>query len=671
MRHRRILWFLVFLACLFSLGIGIKRFFFERSHRTVELALDYDSFANTARSQGWDIQSVLGKLKNRGVTSVALSEDTPEKMQVDGRIRWMMGRDLEILSRNLSSRFGSLKRRIRPGGIFVFVYDEATRNQIMSYLSIYLGPARVHSWNEAPASGRDEEQSRNSPMDIIEVSTDPGEFPTSGIGFSPSLVRILVRQGFNIILRPENRDTFTPDSIGRYFLSLSGIPGVSAVIFGGQDNDVVGYPNNLDFTLTGLGGMKACLGLVEVPNVRLAQKGSRYLALRMPGRAARVQSISPLQLVKLDSGEVLEKFMLGIRERNIRIAYLRPLAIPDEGRDLLETNLEFAGRLGSFLKKRGFTLGKSAPIGDFEPSPFSLLVLTLGAAAAMLLLLDRFRRLPENLCWSGLIISVLCFAAAMVFGTMPLLRKVMALGAAISFPTLALVMHFRYFKEAGRSLTARELIGRATMIYCRVCLITVMGGLTVAALLSSTPFFLQIDQFRGIKLVMLIPLVLVLCLYLAREGNFRDTMGKILDFPIFAKHLAALVLAVGLLVFYILRTGNAPEGATSDIERLFRSFLDRTLMVRPRLKEFLLGHPALILTSAYSFLGYETGIWGLILLACMGQADIIDTFCHLHTPLSVTILRVFNGMVLGWMAGVLLLLVFFRLISGRGGGAET
>jgi len=670
MKRQTILWTLVILAFLFSAGIGFRRIMLERSHRTVELALDYESFVDTARAQGWDQFAVLKKLKAGGVTSIALNEDTPEKMQMEGRIRWLLGRDLSINSGDLPERFRRFINRIKPGSILVYVYDEATRNQVLGYLSIFLGAGRVHSWGGGKTSGTIGKSS-GFPLDIIEVSTDPRDFSSYGLGFSPSLVKLLGGRGFKIILRPENKKTFTSSSIREYFRSLSRLPDVTTIVFGGQDNEVIGYPNCLDDTIEGLSGMDASLGLVEVPDVRFIQKGSRYLGLRLAGRAVRVQSIGPLQLAKLDSNDVVEKFMLGIRERNIRVAYLRPLAVAEEGKDLLQTNMELVSRLENSLKKQRFVLGRATPLGDFGPHPFSLLILSLGAGALLLLLLEYFIRLPKNFYWFGLGLFILGFAAAWLAGALPLWRKIIALLTAISAPTLAMALHFPYFREAGRSGTVGKFIRRATLLFLRISLISLMGGLIVAALLSSTTFFLQIDQARGIKLVMLLPLLLTAFLFFTRNGEEPGGIRYVLEAPLLLKHLLAILLAVGVGIFYILRTGNAPEGATTDFERLFRAFLDRMLLVRPRLKEFLLGHPILMFASAYSSFGYEGGLWGLLLIGCIGQADILDTFCHLHTPLAVTLLRVFNGLLLGWLAGVVLIYLFFRFTLNRGEKSET
>jgi hypothetical protein len=52
--------------------------------------------------------------------------------------------------------------------------------------------------------------------------------------------------------------------------------------------------------------------------------------------------------------------------------------------------------------------------------------------------------------------------------------------------------------------------------------------------------------------------------------------------------------------------------------------------------------------------------WLLVLAAGMGLGDVVDTFSHLHTPLAVSVLRIFNGAVLGAIVGSVVIAVYRR-----------
>ena len=90
----------------------------------------------------------------------------------------------------------------------------------------------------------------------------------------------------------------------------------------------------------------------------------------------------------------------------------------------------------------------------------------------------------------------------------------------------------------------------------------------------------------------------------------------------------------------------------SGIELKFRSLLDKVMVVRPRTKEFLFGHPALILGAAFLFARRRSIGLPLVALGVLGQASLLNTFCHIHTPLALTLLRAFNGLVLGIIIGL-------------------
>jgi len=98
----------------------------------------------------------------------------------------------------------------------------------------------------------------------------------------------------------------------------------------------------------------------------------------------------------------------------------------------------------------------------------------------------------------------------------------------------------------------------------------------------------------------------------------------------------------------------------------FRTILDKVMMVRPRTKEFLIGHPALFL--GIGFLLKRRREWGLCLVALgmLGQVSLLNTFCHIHTPLSMSLMRAANGLVLGLIIGYILWRIFGR--SGQKNG---
>ena len=181
-------------------------------------------------------------------------------------------------------------------------------------------------------------------------------------------------------------------------------------------------------------------------------------------------------------------------------------------------------------------------------------------------------------------------------------------------------------------------------------LVSLLTGLWVAALLPDTTFLLGLDRFRGVKLLTLAtPMVIVVAFLWKRFSKDQWMAGLMGSVKVYQAALTgALLAAFGIL---LLRTGNEAGATASDSERYLRVVLDQALGVRPRFKEFLLAHPAMVCTPLVAWrLGFLPGLL-MVLVAAVGQAGIVDTFAHVHTPLDVTLIRVVLGVVLGALFG--------------------
>lgn len=191
-------------------------------------------------------------------------------------------------------------------------------------------------------------------------------------------------------------------------------------------------------------------------------------------------------------------------------------------------------------------------------------------------------------------------------------------------------------------------IGMATWKYLSAALISLMGSLTVVGILSEPAYAMGLDQFRGVKLVSVVPLLLFAALMFYKEGGFE--WPKIKSF--LCKHvnyitLIALALVAVVLFRYVQRTGNT--ASVSSLELSFRQLLNNVMGIRPRTKEFLIGHPIFLMTL---WMGYQKKWLPLILVALIGQVSMVNTFAHLHTPVMVSVIRTFHGLWLGLLIGL-------------------
>ncbi len=114
----------------------------------------------------------------------------------------------------------------------------------------------------------------------------------------------------------------------------------------------------------------------------------------------------------------------------------------------------------------------------------------------------------------------------------------------------------------------------------------------------------------------------------------------------------AVLGAAGM--YYMTRTGNA--GQVSGLELQFRSILENTFGVRPRTKEFLLGHP-LFFVGIFLALRYR---WAMVLLIAgtIAQLSMVDTFAHIHTPFLLSLIRIFLGLGIGVLIALAIIAVW-------------
>jgi hypothetical protein len=106
---------------------------------------------------------------------------------------------------------------------------------------------------------------------------------------------------------------------------------------------------------------------------------------------------------------------------------------------------------------------------------------------------------------------------------------------------------------------------------------------------------------------------------------------------------------VGVL---LVRSGNESPVAPSGAELSFRSLLDHLLWVRPRTKEIFFGHPLLLISLILFNRGQKRGVWLGLALGVIGQISLLNTFCHLHTPILISLVRSFNGLWVGLLVGL-------------------
>jgi hypothetical protein len=122
------------------------------------------------------------------------------------------------------------------------------------------------------------------------------------------------------------------------------------------------------------------------------------------------------------------------------------------------------------------------------------------------------------------------------------------------------------------------------------------------------------------------------------------------------------IIGLAIVGIILLRSGNDPGIGVSSNELWFRALLNKLLSVRPRTKEFLFGHPLLVAGLAFAFSGRRKPFALCMLAGAIGQSSLLNTFCHIHTPLTISVLRASLGLILGGIIGSFVFLALDRFL---------
>ena len=195
----------------------------------------------------------------------------------------------------------------------------------------------------------------------------------------------------------------------------------------------------------------------------------------------------------------------------------------------------------------------------------------------------------------------------------------------------------------------------------------VVGGLALASFFSVTAFILRLRTFSGVKLTLVLPPVLVL-LHDLKNRIHPESMIEFLSRPPLWGEIMLYGALLGAIGFAVLRSDNVAN--ISGLETSMRETLEHLLVARPRTREVLVGYPSLLLWGFLVRNKYFARYREIFRVGtALGFSSVINSFCHFHTPLALILLREFNGLWTGLIAGLavvcvikFLVIPLFRLI---------
>jgi hypothetical protein len=136
----------------------------------------------------------------------------------------------------------------------------------------------------------------------------------------------------------------------------------------------------------------------------------------------------------------------------------------------------------------------------------------------------------------------------------------------------------------------------------------------------------------------------------------------LLGINIKVSHAVIFLLAAACGALFILRSGNFGLPVLGP-EKFLRALLENIMVIRPRTKEFLIGYPALILGAVYYFKGGNKWLWFWLSAGVLAPVSMTNSFCHIHTPVLITLVRSCVGLIIGVALGISV--YFLYVIWGR------
>ncbi len=573
-----------------------------------------------ARKTGASPEEVFDRL-DIGEPAVAISPWTPRKMMDRGYVFiWPVlfpDRPIPIPE---DSGYG---RAAGYTGYYLYFFSDEMKEFMTTRLPEFFQPAPLPGEHHYSVPPRDKNTL----------------FPGIPLGFKEDDIEHIAGTNWPTVGRPnvkQNRGEDDPEEL------LAGLPRVEGLIFDG--GEVWGYPDDLEGTIRLLEEKDLYLGFVEP--FLAQQKGMRDLGLLEEDRVLRLHSVQQGEMDSQSPERIISRYIRSVRERNVRLLYFRPV-LAGESSELIEHNVLLLQTLIDRLENLGYSIGEGGYFQPLELQGWIALLIWAGIVASGIVGLNFYFRIPEKYQLLFFALGFLTGAAVYILGFRTLFLQGALLAGALVFPLLPLLW----------VLEKRD--GPYWLDWILASVGTLLGTFFMGALAADRSFILGLEVFRGVKVALLLPLM-VLAYYLYRErfaGKWRQMLPSR---PVF---ITMGLLAVALF-FYINRSGNFPLIPVPQWEIALREFLERVLVIRPRFKEFMWGHPFLL---AGLFL-FRQKKWPWIasfgiLLGCMGLITIINSFTHFHTPLWVSLWRSILGMILG--AGLGLVLVFvIRWVDG-------
>lgn len=353
----------------------------------------------------------------------------------------------------------------------------------------------------------------------------------------------------------------------------------------------------------------------------------------------------------------------------MKIIFVHPYLEARQGVTLLDENVTFLNDLSKELQAMGYGVEARGvkEVSSYQSvTSFEGIVMSIGVFLLFLFLLDAFLVVG----FQSFVIMTLVFLLSMygffLFGLVDYWNRLMALVVTVIIPTMAIILFFP------SSFDEPKFRIRSLMTYLsKLFFFTLAGATLVVGFLSHITYIKGINLFYGVKISFVLPLLFVSLFFFLHRHRMTSVyyvFKRLLYAPVRTMSLVAVLFCGVFVGLYILRSGNYLSFQIPYIEHSLREGLEGLLFIRPRTKEFLIGYPLLIIALLYTDRKISRDwLWFFNGLGVVAVISFMNSFCHIHTPLIVSLVRSAYGLIFGCIMAFLYVVVFqvIKRVFGR------
>ena len=682
-----------------AIGIVAGRAVIEQKNKTYDIVMDYSSLCEMADQSEEDIEYWLEFFRENGVNKIGLFETSIKSLAKSANGNFYM-----ITAEDIKSDYGW--QSVYPAPVVKMV--EASEHS--SDLLVICDDLDEFQW----IIDAFEDRAENVKYDV-EYDVDVGylwiygnEDGVSGetwaelcLGLWPETVELIESYGYSIVPR-----TTTVDGInGSKFASavLNEYSDYNTPYYLASGDSMLGYDdkeNGTKLLTEYLESHDISVGLTEnsTQSCNITWPGFNSLVEDLNYKAVRVFSMWPYvqnsyAKYNYDGPEEITNCLYrAVYERNCHLIYLKMMYEADSTEKYIIDSDSYAQLLGDLYERmdaRGYTYQTLEAAQSYQPSAFLRFIVGVGAISACIVLLNLFIYIPGKVKYILLILGAAAVAAAMYI--MPNTSKLLlSIGGGIVMPCLAAVGVNRYIQFTNSRYKNDYCIGRLLLqtIVVTIVLTAVSfcGSLYTSSALSETAYMLEMNLYRGVKIMQLIPIAVFFISFIQifvwekyicrgilaidadnraeRRAKRRESWNALLDRPVKVRgvYYGAICFVVLCIlgaagIYYLARTGHSSSIQASTIELEFRNLLEIVLPARPRTKEFLIGYPCAMLM----LWSYRRKVPALPVVlgagAVIGFTSVVNTFLHIRTPFMLSVIRVLIGLAIGLVIGIVLVII--------------